>query len=104
MANAGFGNDFGTVYVRCPQVIDALAVMGEHGGQVEDGFELVLAENFFHLLLIADVTQNAGKVLVLIGIRAKVNTYALVAFREKFFLENGTEESGATGNQETRHC
>ncbi len=98
VADAGISDDFGTVHVRCPQIIDALAVVGEHGGQVEYCVELVFAEKFFDLFLVADVTEDAYEIFVLIGIWAEVDTDTLVAFFKEFFLEDGSEESGAAGN------
>ena len=86
VTDAGVCDDFGAVYIGCPQVVDSLAVVGEHGGQVENGVELVIAEDFFDLFLVADIAQDACQVLVLVGIGAKVDAHALMTLREEFFL------------------
>ena len=101
MADAGVGDDGGPVHVRCPQVVDALAVVREHGGEMENGIEAFFGERPFDQILVPDVALYACEVRMFGGIRAKVDAYARVSLVKELFLQDGAEKTGSASNQET---
>jgi hypothetical protein len=92
-------------------VLDGVAD-GGHGGEVDDGFGLVLLEDSEEDVVVAEVGFEEGEVLmgkdvaevavfvgaVVVGVEV-VEADDLVASAEQGFGESGTDETGGAGDE-----
>ena len=77
--------------------------MGQHGGDMKNGVELVRRKDRSHGLFIADVCMNAGEGLMLRCVGHEVDANHFCAVGEQLVLKNATKETRSACHQILRH-